>query len=205
MHFILAVKEDDRRCLAGFAISQSFGEPGLSKGRCCPGPVAHTAQVGHRTTLHGFGLGAHAAHDLSILEQPVGLILIIDPDIEQNARVAQQGQDNPGKPGGEAIGVDAKSQGGPAVFAAGSHVLVEILLQLPDLEKMFEQQLARPGWGRRYRPGEQDLAGLFFQQPDALGNRRLRQIERFGSFIEAALVEYRRQGFQEFIIEHALL
>ena len=44
--------------------------------------VIHASEVFVATPLHGLLLGADAPHDLAIFQQPMGLLLIVYPDVQ---------------------------------------------------------------------------------------------------------------------------
>ena len=67
----------------------------------------------------------------------MSLILIIDPDIEQNAFLSDKGLNRLKKPGSKAIGIKSYRDRGKAFVDLGIHLSQKIVLQLLDLKVMF--------------------------------------------------------------------
>ena len=99
--------------------------------------VIHLPQVIDSATLQGLILGADAAHNITIFKQLVGLLLIIDPNIQQNTLLYNKGFDRIKKPGGKAISIKSHCYRRVPFVNLLSHLAEQIILQPLDLKIVF--------------------------------------------------------------------
>ncbi|MNZ67201.1 hypothetical protein D3C78_854390 [compost metagenome] len=195
--------EDDRRRPGQFAGAHAVGEmPGDERRAGQPAiahrPQRHAAAAGHRARA-----GADATSHLAGAHALEADFLVFHHHVQQypalGAEVAHRGS----PPGRQAVGIERQAQAlDRAALVQHRHPLLQVAFQQAHLLHMVEQTLAQFGRLRARRAHQHRLADPCFEQFDALGNRRLRQPQRLGAALEAALLHHGGQGSQQLVVEH---
>ena len=196
---VLAVEADGRR-LFGRCRIESLRKPGPGKGRRAAEAILHGAERGKAAALQGTVARRDAGQDLAFLKQPVGLVLVVDMEVN-HLLFAQKRLYCLIKPGCQAIGIDGEGEGGECRTGCCRRSARQILFKVLNLLVMPEQVdagICRPG---RAGPLQQDPAMLFFQLFDPLGNRRLGYVQSAGGLVEAALFNDGGKGLHQSVIE----
>ena len=203
---VFAVEDHGRR--GQHAVHRQPTALPLHRGYQCGRPhtaVAHHAQrLGHATT-HRPRQRGHAAQHVAAFQRIVGVILVIDDDVNQQAVRGQQWGHARQKPGGHAVGVDGHAQGLPRVVAIATapiEALQHIGLHQPHLPHMGQQSLASNRGPNGFATHQQPLTNGLFQRLDAQRHRRQRHVQSLGSRLKAALLGYGGQGIELTRIEH---
>ena len=138
----------------------------------------------------------------------MGVILVVQHDVEQQAVLRQQRGHAGQKPAGHRIGIDGHTQRLPAGRSGcarrrtAAQPLEQIRLHQPHLAHMGQQGLARRRGGDGFAAHKQALAQRLFQRLDAQRHGGQRDVERLRRRQKTALLGHGGQGFELAGIQH---
>jgi len=161
----------------------------LDVGAARDGHIAHHPERDHPAARHRDALGGDRAHHRSLAQQPRGVILVLDPDVDQHLG---QPLEHRAEPGRHRVGVDRDGHpDGPRAGAA--HLAQRLSLQQGALGGQPQQR--NPGRGRdaRLLAHHQNLPDPLLECLDPLTDRRRRHVQAFGRGIETAQLDHRRE------------
>jgi hypothetical protein len=116
------------------------------------------------------------------------VVLVFDADVEHEPRAAAHGFDHIDEPAVQRVGVHRHRQRDRRRIAIRfkPHLPEQLFFQQLDLQRMTQQFLSGRGGPARGLAHDQDLPQAIFQLPDALADRRGRDVELARRAIEAA-------------------
>jgi len=198
---VLAVEADGRGPFGG-GCGQAVREPAALEGRGTAEQVFHDPDAADPAALQRATAGGDAAEDLPLLEQPIGLVLVVDLEFEDHPPICQERLYRLQEPHRQTIGIDTDGQGDEPVPVSLRRSCQQILFQVPHLNKVIEQR--NPGLGRSRRIGalQQDLPVEFLELFDPLGHRRLGDAETAGSLLKPLFFQYDGKGLDQSVIQH---
>ena len=151
--------------------------------------IPHHPQRLHPATRHRRTLGGDRTHDDTFPQQPGGVVLVFDTDVEH--RIGHLCQ-HTGEPGRHRVGIDRKcdSRMGCRCTTAG-HLRDCLRLQHCRLGGQPKQRCTRSRWYTGLSTDHQHLADLLFQRLDALTHCRGRHMEIIGGCLETSELDNR--------------
>src|SRR5690606_28547461 len=136
-------------------------------------------------TTHGFGFGADTADGQAGFQQAVGVVLILDVQIQQHSLTQQHFGQCWEEPGAEAVGIQRRYDYQRRIAALGQ-VGEQIGFEQGGAFEILQQPLTDFGWPAGAAAYDQGIAQGAFQSAYTLRNRRRRQVQELGGLLETA-------------------
>ena len=169
---------------------ESVREPPLEVGPTRHRHIPHPAQRAHPAAGDRRAFGGHRAHHRPVAQQPGGVVLVLDPDIEQHVR---QSLEHRGEPGRHRVGVDGDCHPYPVIVPA-THFGQRLGLKHRRLRGQPQQGNPGRRRGARLLPHHQHLTDPLLQRLDPLADRRRRHMQAVRRRVEAAQFDHRGEG-----------
>ena len=168
---------------------QAVGEEALTERLAGHQPVAHDAQRLRRAAAHGLGLGADAADGQSAFQQAVGVVLVLDGQVEQHPFADQHLGQRREEPGAQAVGIQRRHHHQRRIALLGQ-LGQQVGLQQLGTAQVLQQTLAQLGGPARPAAHHQRRAQRAFQGAHPLGNGRRGEVQARGRLLEAAAFDH---------------